>query len=1065
MMWTLQLLGGLSAYSQDRKLTRFRTQKAASLLAYLACRPVPHPRETLIAMLWPDAEPDAGRHNLNNALSFLRHRLEPPGVPPGTVVLADRFTVQLNPETATSDVVSFESFVRQAGRPGISETERLSLLQKAADLYQGPLLPGFYEEWIGPEALRLENLFAHVVGQLAPLLLQVGRYEQALEYAQRAHRADPLSEQAVRQVMQALIALRQSGQALRAYRAFAHRLREELGAQPSEALQSLAAQLGQTGAFSLTLPLTESAAGVEVAGERASFRITSPPARVTESEMPDLQARLLGNAFLLRTNTRFFDREEEVARLSEMLLSPRTRLVTLMGPGGIGKTRLALETAACLVENPEAVARAPLSAVFVPLADITEADRLFEVALRTMGVLLVGGVTPLEQLVTALASQPSTLLILDNFEHLVDAGALLVQELLARIANMKLLITSRQKLDLDGERAFHLPALPTVEGSQSPEALLQVAGIALFVDRAQAARPDFQLTERNGLAVAQLCDRLEGIPLALELAAARVAILAPAKILEQIESNRLDFLATHRRSAASRQRTLRATLDWSYALLPPTGKAFLMQLSAFRGGWTLEAAEAVCEVKQGETPELLMLLRDSSLIDVIDTQDGVRFTMLETVREYSREKLQESGESDHVSRRHCDFYLALAEAAEPQLMGSEQAFWLSLLETEHENLRAALAWCKKVGGEAGLRLAAALWRFWWVRGHWSAARTYLAEALEQMGTGEGKPIRAKALSGAGVLAHSQGAYTSAAAAFEECLSIYRELGDRGGMAAALNGLGSVAQFLGDNAAARRHHEECLSLYRELEDQEAIALSLSLLGNVAVNCGQYDLARRQFEEALAIRRVLGNKRGVGDSLRSLALTAKERGDYGQAREFYEQSVTLYRELGDRSRMAVSRHLLGVVAEHEGDLAGARAIYEECLGIFQEVGDRSQVAWTLHGLGYLALRQADVGAARSLLAQSLSMFLDMAHTIGLLRSLDRFAGLAAAQGQMLRAVRLLGAAAAQRDARGVQSAASEQEENKSYETAARSALRPKEFAEEWEAGQALTIEQAIEYALAF
>lgn len=1066
-MWTIQMLGGLGAHSPARKLTRFRTQKAASLLAYLAFHPAPQPRETLIALLWPDADIEAGRHKLSMALTFLRHRLEPPGIPPGTVILADRFGVHLNPEVVTTDVGQIERLVRRAGQTGLAEGERLALLEQAVGLYEGPLLPGFYEEWVGPEALRLESLFAQAVGQLVPLLLQTGKPEQALAYAQRALSADPLSEETVYQVMRALAALGQPGQTLRVYRAFAQRFQEEFDAAPSEALQHLAAQLAQGSAFPSPLSLPESVPMPQAVAERTSPQAPPPPPVVEmDSGMAAPQSRLLGSAFLLRTNTRFFGREEEVARLVEMLASPRTRLVTLLGPGGIGKTRLALEVAASLVEMPEADERTPGTAVFVPLADLTQASRLFEEILRALGMLPVGELTPLEQLAAALTSQPAPLLLLDNFEQLVEEGAPLVQELLARSANVKLLVTSRQKLDLEGEQAFHLSALPTSEGTQAPEKLLRVAGIALFVDRAQAARPDFQLTERNAATVAQLCERLEGIPLALELAASRVAILSAAKILEQIETNRLDFLATRRRDAASRQRTLRATLDWSYHLLPPMGQRFLRQLSVFRGGWTLEAAQAVCALSTQETLEWLMVLRDSSLIGVEDTEEGLRFTMLETIREYSREKLLAMGEETTVGRRHLDYFLGLAEEAEAHLTGSDQALWLDRLETEHDNFQAALEWyrAEEDATEAGLRLVVALWQFWWVRGPWNAARTYLVEALQQTEASEPSLARAKALYGAGMLANCQSAYPSAAAAFAESLTISRKLGDRGAMAAALTGLGNVADFLGDPVVAKRYYEEGLSIYRELDDKAAIAVSLNYLGDMAVLYGEYDLARRRLEETLALRRELGDKRGVGDSLSGLATIAKELGHYKEACELCEQSLAIYQELGDRSRMANARHLLGIIAENEGDLARARAIGEENLSVFRELGDRSQVAWTLHGLGYLAYCQGDFGAAHLLLMDSLSMFRDMAHTFGILRTLDRLAGLAVAQGQMARAVRLLGAVKAMLDARGVQSAVSEQQENESYETTARSVLGPTAFTEEWETGQAMTLEQAMEYALA-
>ncbi|MCW3100817.1 MAG: transcriptional activator, partial [Chthonomonadaceae bacterium] len=346
-MWTIQLLGGLSAHSAQRQFTRFRTQKAASLLAYLAFHPAPQPREMLLDLLWPDAQSEVARHNLSNALSFLRHQLEPPGVPPGTVVLADRASVRLNPAAVTVDAAAFENALRQAQAEGLSEAERLAHLLEAVEGYGGSLLPGYYEEWVAPEALRLEGLFVQGVIQLVPLLLNTGRREQALGYAQRAVHTDPLSAEATRCLMETHSACGQPAQALRAYRQLETRLQEELNAQPSQELKRLAAQLGQSGATRIASaplvndpPATEAFAVVAASPNRAEPPKTVLDTAVVRSVPP---ARLLGAEFLLRTTTRFFGREEEIERLGKMLSTPRTRLVTLTGPGGTGKTRLALE--------------------------------------------------------------------------------------------------------------------------------------------------------------------------------------------------------------------------------------------------------------------------------------------------------------------------------------------------------------------------------------------------------------------------------------------------------------------------------------------------------------------------------------------------------------------------------------------------------------------------------------------------------------------------------------------------------------------------------------------------
>jgi predicted ATPase/DNA-binding SARP family transcriptional activator len=1080
-LWAIQLLGGLAARRSGQEVTRFRTQKAASLLATLAFHAAPQPRETLIELLWPETEPEAGRHNLSNALSFLRRALEPPGVPPGSVLLADRPSVRLNPAAFTTDVFAFERALRQAAAPGLSEAERLALRLEAGVLFRGPLLPGFYDDWIAPQATRLSSLFVDLVGQVVPPLLAAGRREEALSLAERAVTTDPFSEPATRRLMEVLAAMEQPSPALRAYRQLEARLRDELDSALSADLQAYAREL-RAGAGS---PGSMGSVGsVGSMGSPDEFVPTAHPPHTAHPPPPtrDPSERLRGGEFLLRTITRFFDRQAEAQRLGELLSAPRTRLVTLTGPGGTGKTRLAVEAGAQLVET--APAGAPRAATFVPLAEVAEAERLYDVILRALGGLPLPGQAPLDQLAAVLGAHPGMLLILDNFEQLVEEGALLLRNLLAR-ADVKLLVTSRQRLGIEGERELRVAPLPVPRGGSgesgpepppaarapalnpepSPEPLLASPSVQLFADRAQAARPDFRLTERNAAAVGQLCDRLDGLPLAIELAAARVSVLSPARILEQVSANRLDFLATRRRDSSARQRTLRSTLDWSYQLLPPEGRRLLAELSVFRGGWMLEAAQAVGRLSEAEALDLLMLLRDSSLISVVDTEEGLRFTMLDTLREYCRDQLVETGQEVGVRRRHCDFFLALAEEAEPHFEGPEEGAWLDRLEVEHENLRAALEHCQQA--DARLRLVGALWRFWRVRGHWRAARAYLSEALaREAGPGdsvEQRASRARALNGAGVLAHHQGDYRLAASQFEEALAIYRQLGDRWGIASVLDGLGTVAQELGDYAAAHAYHAESMAIQRELQDRRAIAVSSSHLGNLALKLGDHAAARARFEESLAIRQELGDRRGIALSLSDLAFVAKEQGRYPEARAWYEQSLALYHGLGDKSYAALARHFLGVVAEHEGDLGLARSIYEECAATFRELGDQSQVAWTLHGLGFLTCRQGDFAAARSLLSEGLAAFRAMEHTIGVIRTLERFGGLAVAQGEMERAARLLGSAAQLRAATGARAGLAEEQELERDAAAARESLGAEAFASAWAEGQAMTEPQASAYAL--
>jgi predicted ATPase/DNA-binding SARP family transcriptional activator/Tfp pilus assembly protein PilF len=1127
-MWTIHLLGGLTVHSDLRQVTRFRTQKAASLLAYLAVHPMPQPRETLIDLLWPDAEPEAGRHNLSNALSFLRHLLEPPGVPPGTVILADRASVRLNPAAITVDVLDFESDLAKAKADGLSEGQRLDLLLRAVERYQGALLPGFYEEWIAPETLRLESLFVQAVVQAVPLLVQAGKREVALAYAQRAVRADPLSEEATRCLMQAFSASGQPAQALRAYRQLETRLQAELDARPSLRLQRLAEHVGPSHASGTIATVPESMPLVEP-GLAVVSAASDWAAPAEAREGADLvgaapRGRLVGAEFLLRTTARFFGRQEEVARLGRMLSAPRTRLVTLTGPGGTGKTRLALEMAAHLVETPAATSgvEAPTSAVFVSLASLTDPERLFEAILRSLGVVPAANQDPLDQLVSVLEAHPYTLLILDNFEQLAEEGALHLQALLGKSAGVKLLVTSRQKLHLEGEREYRLAPLPTSGGAQSLEALLEVASIALFVDRGQAVRPDFQLTERNAVAVAQLCDYLEGLPLAIELAAARVSVFSPARILEQVQANRLGFLATRRRDAISRQRTLRAALDWSYQLLSEQEQAFLAGLSAFRGGWTLGAAQAVCALSEPATLEMLTLLRDSSLIQVTDTEEGLRFKLLETIREYALERLMESGEEDAVRGRHRDYFMAYAEQAEPELTGPEQARWLDCLEIEYENLRAAFTWSLRRSEESRrtgqrkateaepplpvsvpLRFCAALRQFWSTRGHLREGRAWCDAALNPDGAQEQTAARGKALNTVGALAWLQGDntasrayhaesltlfreigyrrgiadslnnlgvvavqqsdYAAARAYHTESLTLFREIGDRSGTAASLNGLGVVAREQGEYAAARTNYEESLLIRRQMGDRRGMAASLNNLGMVVLDGGDYAAARAYHEESLVIRRQIGDRRGIALSLNNLGLTAVWQSDYATARAYQEESLVIQQEIGDRRGMAASLNVLGEVVFDQGDYAAAQAYQEQALLIQRELGDRRGIALSLNNLGHVVFEQGDNSIAKTLLEESLAIQRELGDKRGVAISVDCFASLAASDGLPAKAARLWGAAEALREEIGALMPPGERGRYEVRVGAAREVLGETAFAAEWVEGRTMTRQQAIAFAL--
>lgn len=1104
MIWNIQLLGGLAAHGPQGRIRRFRSQKSASLLAYLAFHQTSQPRETLIALLWPDAEAEVGRHNLSMALSFLRHQLEPPGVPPGSVIVADRFSVRLNPAAVTADALEFDRAYHNAIKVDLPEANRVALLLEACESYQGALLPGFYEEWISQQQLRLECQYVEALVQLVAVLLAAGKRVNALEYARRAVTADPLSEIATHSLMRALIEAGQRPEALKAYTQWEARLREDLGATPSDELQGLAAELRKGDRASNPDTSVNEPQKREKPTPRSG--IQNSPERLARTFEADTDwfpshNRLIGAEFLLRTTTRFFGRSDEVESLSIMLSSPRSRLVTLTGSGGTGKTRLALEVAAQVTESKGA---AGTSAVFVSLRSVSEPERIFEAVLRALGIPASSDSRNLEQLASVLDARRNTLLVLDNFEHLVHDGALLLRDLLAKTGSVRLLVTSRQRLLVEGEREYRLSPLPVPVGAQTPEDLMAVPSIALFVDRAQAVLPDFQLTIHNASTVAKLCATLEGLPLAIELAAARIGSLSPNRILEQIQADRLDFLVSRRRDVQSRQKTLRATLDWSYQLLPESTRVLLAGLSVFRGGWTLSGAAAICSLSESETLEHLTLLMDNSLISVMDQEDGMRFTILETIREYGWENLIESGQKDIVCRRHCDYFASLAGLAEPELTGRLQVLWINRLQTEHDNLCAAIQWCEadERSAQAGLSIVGALWRFWEVRGYLSLGRKYLARAIDRCELGIPTEERAKALHGAGVLAARQGDYVGARSLLQVGLKEYKELADDGGIAASTDSLGRLAEYLGDNDAALPLYEEALRIHRKLGDRAGTASSLNSLAFMKLPQDGYAATKPLFEESLKIRREVGDHRGIAISLASLAYLACAQGDYDEAESLARESLLIRQQLGDKRGTADSLDRLASIVSAKRNYQLARALLMESLNFRRDLGDKDGIAHALYGLGALAHVEGDFENAFSLLQESLNIFRQtggffLIHVLGLVghtardigdynraqvyyreslnlrvargdllavvMSLEDFSALALLQSNLERAALLLGAAESLCLKIGRAAPAGSQAEYRRTVDAVRQELGEEAFGKNWMEGRAMTQEQAVEYAM--
>jgi len=722
--------------------------------------------------------------------------------------------------------------------------------------------------------------------------------------------------------------------------------------------------------------------------------------------------------------TRFVGREKEVAAAKELLLRQDVRLVTITGPGGIGKTRLAVEVASGLVES------FPGGIHFVPLSPLSDPGFIASVVVQTLGIREAGGQSPLEILKKNLQDSlcAPMLLLLDNFEHLIQAAPT-VAELLVMGSNLKILVTSRAALHVYGEHEFPVPALAVPDSRSMPpvEVLSQYSAVALFVQRAVAAKPDFELNRENALAVTEICARLDGLPLSIELAAARVKVLSPSSMRTRLAS-RLQLLTGGARDLPTRQQTLRGAIDWSYDLLNAAEQKLFRRLSVFVGGCTLEGVEAVCDTKGDLDLGLLdgmASMVDKSLLQQVEQANGEsRFLMLETIREYAREKLEASLEDALTKRAHAAYCLVLAEEEATEQSGAEGAEWLERFALEHDNFRAGLEWLTETGdAEWGLRLGAALFHFWETREYLAEGRDRLGKLLKIAGAAAPTKARARALFAAGVLAGEQGDYASADVLISESLGIARQLRDKQGVAVSLNALAVFARDRGNVALAHSLFEESLVPWRELGDQKAIARSLSNLANVV----------------------------------------KLQGDYPRARSLYAECLSIFRALGDRTGVAWSLNYQGDVARDQGDSPAARTLYEQGLAIFQELGDRWGIAGTLADLGSLAREQRNCPTAHSLYRESLKIFQELEHKRGIARLLECFACSAAAQLEAERSLRLAGAAAALRQSIGAPLTPAEQAKLESTLDPARQVLTNTAGTTAWLEGWAMPLEKAIEEVL--
>jgi len=680
--------------------------------------------------------------------------------------------------------------------------------------------------------------------------------------------------------------------------------------------------------------------------------------------------------------TSFIGREKEMKQVKEAL--KLNRLVTLASAGGSGKTRLSLQTAAEVIDEYE------YGVWFVDLSALNDPALLTATIIVALGIKEQSKKTTEETLIDFL-KEKEILILLDNCEQLVHACADLTERLLSSCPKLKIMATSREALNCKGEKTYRIPPLtmPDPNSNNTPEQLAQYESIRLFIERALAVNPEFRVNNENARALAEICSRLDGIPLAIELAAARTKTLSVVKIHERLD-DRFSLLTGGKRTALPRQQTLRALIDWSYDLLSEEEKILWSRLSVFSGGWKLEAAEDICSdetISKSLILDLLSQLTEKSVIIYDESKE--RYRILESIKQYGIEKLSDGY---GVYFRHLNHFLELSERAAPELRSENARFWLDTIDADHSNFISAIDWSvSNEIADKGAVIAAALGDFWNTAGHYSTGIRLNENIMQSSGTLDDSS-KIKVLTWLGVFKYHQGDYEQVRKYSEECLDICKTIGDKKGIAESLHNLGKVSDMKGDSEQARIYFEESLTIRKEIGDKNGISDSVQSLGNLSADQGDYEQAKKYFEESFAIKKEIGDKRGMASNMNNLGCLSTFQGDYEQAKKYHEESLAYNKDIGSKIGIAISTGNLGLIAFNQGDYEHAKKYYEESLAIRKELGNRKGMADYMHNLGGIVYTQGDYEHAKKYFEESLTIRKEIGDKSGMADSMNNLGSVA-------------------------------------------------------------------------